>query len=279
MRVMSDSFCLFFFSIFSGFLRLCGPVVDVQQGSWKAAATAGKKRTTKRYPRKSGIQTRRASRAKAESPTPQSVVVVGAADWAESAWAPLAGETLAAGIRNAWTIFSTRSVHPAVRLHQLCSQRRRRRPPLTSGWTKRATPSGRETTLGLRRRRAAFIPARMRIPVRTAIPPPVYFALFLCLWCCSFLLRDCHSDDEPERKLHVEIKPITNGANQPGASSIDELKATIGNLNINSSMFNTAGRRDMAEKSILRDLSHVCCFHFRAARILPSTLTPLRSSA
>lgn len=52
---------------------------------------------------------------------------------------------------------------------------------------------------------------------------------------------DCCLDDEPERKLHVEIKPITNGANQPGAS-VDELKATIENFSINSSMFNTAVR-------------------------------------
>jgi hypothetical protein len=46
-------------------------------------------------------------------------------------------------------------------------------------------------------------------------------------------------DDEPERKLHVEIKPITNGANVPSAT-VDELKATIEGFNINTSMFNTA---------------------------------------
>lgn len=45
-------------------------------------------------------------------------------------------------------------------------------------------------------------------------------------------------DDEPERKLHVEIKPITNGANMPSAT-VDELKATIEGFNINTSMFNT----------------------------------------
>jgi len=49
-------------------------------------------------------------------------------------------------------------------------------------------------------------------------------------------------DDEPERKLHVEIKPISNGANQPSAASVDELKATIENFSINTSMFNTAVR-------------------------------------
>jgi len=37
----------------------------------------------------------------------------------------------------------------------------------------------------------------------------------------------------------VEIKPISNGAALPSAS-VDELKATIENFNINSSMFNTA---------------------------------------
>lgn len=48
-------------------------------------------------------------------------------------------------------------------------------------------------------------------------------------------------DDEPERKLHVEIKPITNGSNLPSAT-VDELKATIEGFNINTSMFNTVVR-------------------------------------
>ena len=52
-------------------------------------------------------------------------------------------------------------------------------------------------------------------------------------------LDDSLTDDEPERKLHVEIKPITNGSNLPSAT-VDELKATIEGFNINtSSMFNT----------------------------------------
>lgn len=51
-------------------------------------------------------------------------------------------------------------------------------------------------------------------------------------------LSSTRTDDEPERKLHVEIKPITNGANLPSAT-VDELKATIEGFNINTSMFNT----------------------------------------
>jgi len=54
---------------------------------------------------------------------------------------------------------------------------------------------------------------------------------------------DGESDEEPERKLHVEIKPIANGNNQPSAT-VDELKATIGSLNINTSMFNTVARKN-----------------------------------
>lgn len=59
---------------------------------------------------------------------------------------------------------------------------------------------------------------------------------------------DADSDDEPERKLHVEIKPITNGANLPSAT-VDELKATIEGFNINTSMFNTATRKNTSMDS------------------------------
>ncbi|XP_057365532.1 F-BAR domain only protein 2-like isoform X2 [Daphnia carinata] len=59
---------------------------------------------------------------------------------------------------------------------------------------------------------------------------------------------DADSDDEPERKLHVEIKPITNGANLPSAT-VDELKATIEGFNINTSMFNTASRKNTSMDS------------------------------
>ena len=60
------------------------------------------------------------------------------------------------------------------------------------------------------------------------------FLMFLSFIVKMFFLPD----DEPERKLHVEIKPIANGSNLPSAS-VDELKATIEGLNINSNMFNT----------------------------------------
>ncbi|XP_046655135.1 F-BAR domain only protein 2-like isoform X2 [Daphnia pulicaria] len=59
---------------------------------------------------------------------------------------------------------------------------------------------------------------------------------------------DADSDDEPERKLHVEIKPITNGSNLPSAT-VDELKATIEGFNINTSMFNTAAKKNTSMDS------------------------------
>ncbi|KAL1492767.1 hypothetical protein ABEB36_010967 [Hypothenemus hampei] len=40
---------------------------------------------------------------------------------------------------------------------------------------------------------------------------------------------DTDSDDEPEVKLHVEIKPLNNGAT-PMSASVDELRATVENI-------------------------------------------------
>ncbi|XP_066157932.1 F-BAR domain only protein 2 isoform X2 [Euwallacea fornicatus] len=40
---------------------------------------------------------------------------------------------------------------------------------------------------------------------------------------------DSDSDDEPEVKLHVEIKPLNNGAT-PMSASVDELRATVENI-------------------------------------------------
>lgn len=40
---------------------------------------------------------------------------------------------------------------------------------------------------------------------------------------------DSDSDDEPEVKLHVEIKPLNNGSN-PMSASVDELRATVENI-------------------------------------------------
>ncbi|KAK3923074.1 F-BAR domain only protein 2 [Frankliniella fusca] len=52
---------------------------------------------------------------------------------------------------------------------------------------------------------------------------------------------DSDSEDERERKIHVEIKPLTNGA-APMSASVDELRATVGNLSI-SPIGATMGRR------------------------------------
>lgn len=40
-------------------------------------------------------------------------------------------------------------------------------------------------------------------------------------------------DEEPEKRLHVEIKPLTNGT-APLSASVDELRSTIENLTLSS---------------------------------------------
>lgn len=42
---------------------------------------------------------------------------------------------------------------------------------------------------------------------------------------------DSDSDDEPEKKIHVEIKPLNNGA-APISASVDELRATVENMSL-----------------------------------------------
>lgn len=39
------------------------------------------------------------------------------------------------------------------------------------------------------------------------------------------------TDDEHERKIHVEIKPLSNGS-APMSASVDELRATVENLSL-----------------------------------------------
>lgn len=39
------------------------------------------------------------------------------------------------------------------------------------------------------------------------------------------------TDDERERKIHVEIKPLSNGS-APMSASVDELRATVENLSL-----------------------------------------------
>jgi len=42
---------------------------------------------------------------------------------------------------------------------------------------------------------------------------------------------DTDSDDERERKIRVEIKPLSNGG-APMSASVDELRATVENLSL-----------------------------------------------
>lgn len=64
----------------------------------------------------------------------------------------------------------------------------------------------------------------------TLIHPPVLppFFLFLDKFYSS---SDSDSDDEIERKIHVEIKPLNNGTDKISAS-VDELRATVENLSL-----------------------------------------------
>ena len=39
------------------------------------------------------------------------------------------------------------------------------------------------------------------------------------------------TDDDRERKIHVEIKPLSNGS-APMSASVDELRATVENLSL-----------------------------------------------
>nr|CAD7256853.1 unnamed protein product [Timema shepardi] len=52
---------------------------------------------------------------------------------------------------------------------------------------------------------------------------------------------DTDSDDERERKIHVEIKPLSNGS-APISASVDELRATVENISL-SSVIMASGRR------------------------------------
>jgi hypothetical protein len=52
---------------------------------------------------------------------------------------------------------------------------------------------------------------------------------------------DSDTDDERERKIHVEIKPLNNGS-APMSASVDELRATVENLYL-SPVGGTYGRR------------------------------------
>jgi hypothetical protein len=39
------------------------------------------------------------------------------------------------------------------------------------------------------------------------------------------------TDEEPEKRLHVEIKPLSNGT-APLSASVDELRSTVENLTL-----------------------------------------------
>lgn len=57
----------------------------------------------------------------------------------------------------------------------------------------------------------------------------------------TVVLNKISSDDDRERKIHVEIKPLNNGS-APMSASVDELRATVENLYL-SPLSSGIGRR------------------------------------
>lgn len=57
-----------------------------------------------------------------------------------------------------------------------------------------------------------------------------------------YIFKTLIADDERERKLHVEIKPLNNGT-APMSASVDELRATVGNLYLSPLNSGIGGRR------------------------------------
>lgn len=57
---------------------------------------------------------------------------------------------------------------------------------------------------------------------------------------------DTDSDDEREHKIHVEIKPLSNGS-APMSASVDELRATVENLSLSPVATVTARRDSVAD--------------------------------
>jgi hypothetical protein len=71
---------------------------------------------------------------------------------------------------------------------------------------------------------------------------------------------DSDSDDEIERKIHVEIKPLNNGTDKISAS-VDELRATVENLSLSPIGVLSVINLDAALCVLLR------CVHFLSAFI------------
>jgi hypothetical protein len=74
--------------------------------------------------------------------------------------------------------------------------------------------------------------ARHRRVSRTrASKPPSKACSRFCIAGNFYSSSDSESEDEIERKIHVEIKPLNNGT-APISASVDELRATVENLSL-----------------------------------------------
>ncbi|XP_034933888.1 F-BAR domain only protein 2 isoform X2 [Chelonus insularis] len=65
---------------------------------------------------------------------------------------------------------------------------------------------------------------------------------------------DTESDDERERKIHVEIKPLSNGG-APMSASVDELRATVENLSLSPAPTGRRGSNTDSEHHMKRSQS------------------------
>lgn len=61
-----------------------------------------------------------------------------------------------------------------------------------------------------------------------------WFRFLICTYYylkqCVFIINDL-IDEERDKRLHVEIKPLSNGAG-PISASVDELRATVENISL-----------------------------------------------
>lgn len=137
---------------------------------------------------------------------------------------------------------------PHRQLPETLCQRRRPKSMRTS------TPSSRQWTRGTRMARRRKV--RVFYLISSAQTPQAvrFFADNF------YSSSDSESEDEIERKIHVEIKPLNNGT-APISASVDELRATVENLSLSP----------IGALSVISQLQ-CCCFIFFHERALFSIL-------
>ncbi|XP_051171044.1 F-BAR domain only protein 2 isoform X1 [Leptopilina boulardi] len=82
---------------------------------------------------------------------------------------------------------------------------------------------------------------------------------------CFYSSSDSDSDDERDKKIHVEIKPLSNG-NTPISASVDELRATVESLSL------------MSTNTVRRDLHSDSDYHMKRSQSVLQQLSGTPSS-